>query len=383
VNVLPGTYSTPGGYTPNVHITHGGNLASPSGYVVYRCTTLNGCVLTNSWAGFEFDQTQPMPSYVVIDGFEMFASSKVTYGQGVKVYTGDSNATTSHHVWVLNNVVHGYGQSGVSMSEGEYHYVIHNTLYDNSQATCDAQGSGISYWVELPITGYTPTADDSRYAPFHNVIAWNVTYNNGLSNSFCPGSYHTDGNGIIMDTFGTYPNQTLVAFNVSYNNGGGGVHIFNSSHVTVANNSAYNNWLDPDNTGTWRANIDVFSSGSDNLVINNIGFAVLGGAPPFNAATAFLAAGSNSGTFGNNVASGDVSMNDGNTFSCSANHCNTNPSWVDVGSTSRGTQTTPPVGVNFALGAASPAIGFGQTPSYLPAQAVDVGACHHSLATCP
>ena len=69
--------------------------------------------------------------------------------------------------------------------------------------------------------------------------------------------YNSDGNGIIMDTFSSkggntveYVNQTLIAFNVVYNNGGGGIHIFKSQHVTVANNSCYNNYLDPNNRGS-------------------------------------------------------------------------------------------------------------------------------------
>ena len=60
-----------------------------------------------------------MPNYFVIDGFEMAASSETTYGQGVKVWDGDESgptaATSSHHVWVLNNVIHGYGQTGVQI----------------------------------------------------------------------------------------------------------------------------------------------------------------------------------------------------------------------------------------------------------------------------
>jgi parallel beta-helix repeat protein len=37
-----------------------------------------------------------------------------------------------------------------------------------------------------------------------------------------------------------YVNQTLIVFNVVYNNGGGGIHIFFSEDVTVANNSCAN-----------------------------------------------------------------------------------------------------------------------------------------------
>jgi hypothetical protein len=56
---------------------------------------------------------------------------------------------------------------------------------------------------------------------------------------------------------------------------------------------------------------------------------------------------------------------------------------VDVGTTFTGTETTPPSGANFALKPGSPAIGYGQLESYLPAQAVDVGACSSALSVCP
>jgi len=76
-------------------------------------------------------------------------------------------------------------------------------------------------------------------------------------------------------------------------------------------------------------------------------------------------------------------MSNGDTYSCTSNKCGASPDWVDVGTSSAGTETTQPVGVNFALSAGSPAIGYGQAQGYLPAQSVDVGACSHTFATCP
>ena len=71
---------------------------------------------------------------------------------------------------------------------------------------------------------------DLTYAPpFRNVVSFNVTNNNALTQcGTAANPYDTDGDGIIMDTFKntftgvTYPYQTLIAFNVSYNNGDGG-----------------------------------------------------------------------------------------------------------------------------------------------------------------
>jgi parallel beta-helix repeat protein len=61
----------------------------------------------------------------------------------------------------------------------------------------------------------------------------------------------------------------------------------------------------------------------------------------------------------------------------------TDPGWVNVGSTSQGTESSQPAGANFALAKGSAAIGRGLRASYLNAQSVDLGACPSSVAQCP
>ena len=80
---------------------------------------------------------------------------------------------------------------------------------------------------------------------------------------------------------------------------------------------------------------------------------------------------------------GEVKVNNGDTYSETANKESTAPLWVNVGTSSVGTELTPPVGANFALESGSPAIGYGLTKPYLPPQSVDAGACSSSLTTCP
>jgi serralysin len=344
----------------------------------------------------------------------------------VKVWDGNESGTTaknsSHHVWVINNIIHGYGQTGVQMNDGEFFYTIHNTIYDNAHATCDAQGSGISYVVLKAFGGYKPTADDkTNPSPligslvtgssfFHNAVEWNVVYDNALTQCGTASSAtDTDGNNIIMDTLNNsgstgvpYPDATLVAFNVVYNAGGGGVHVFNSEYVTVANNSCFNNYLDPYNNGSERACIDSTGSYGDTF-INNIAVAIPAshtncayttapyamwnnafiGSPPSSSATPDTFSNNISDILGGTSCQGEVLMNNGDAYSCTSNKCKTIPGWVNVGTTAAGTETAPPVGVNFALATSSPAIGYGQTQSYLPPQSVDVGACSHTFATCP
>lgn len=73
-----------------------------------------------------------------------------------------------------------------------------------------------------------------------------------------------------------------------------------------------------------------------------------------------------------------------------------NPTWVSVGGTNVGTMTNPGGAThasmiitspaNFALQGTSSAIGAGLLTApynFLPAQNIDIGACHHSLTVCP
>ena len=161
---------------------------------------------------------------------------------------------------MINNIIHGFGQSGIDLGSGEYFYVLHNVSYNNSGVTCDAQGSGIGIVVPKAFADYKQTPADFAFGPFHNVVAWNVSHDNQLTKcGTAANPYDTDGNGIIMDTFNgagrnnvIYPYQSLVAFNVTYRNGAKGIHVFRTNNVTVANNTAYDNNFDPFNRGTAR-----------------------------------------------------------------------------------------------------------------------------------
>jgi hypothetical protein len=432
VNVEPGTY--PSGSS----IAHGGSAATATGYVVYRCTQLDTCKITESDHGFQIippgaqGAGGPGPDFIVIDGFELAATSEVTFGQGIAVEDNESpeNSFGSHHIWVLNNLIHGYGQSGVQMNDGEYFYVIHNTVYNNSNATCDAQGSGISFVVLKAVSGYTPTAMDTAWG-FRNVIEFNESYNNILTQCGTAGNpYDTDGNGIILDTwdgsgttFGPYAGSGLVAFNVVYQNGGKGIQLLRNSAaaITIANNTAYDDNLDPYNNATARGEINIAGS-VNTTIINNIAYSLPATSPndprcqgvsysisPWNLPypcplqmNAAIQSGPYTGSGGTDISV----INSGNTFTHNVTYGGTPPyGWgllgnsiyVGGGSTdsmncSTGTnsnqcnvnpQLVTPASGNFALGAGSPATGYGLPASYLPAPAVDAGACFDTLASCP
>ena len=290
VNVAPGIYRQ------NVLIQHGGSAPTATGYVVYRCSsgppTIGGSSNCHVLApgGGHLWGFRNAGNFVVVDGFELdgnnalkpdgiadacIASDDETYGLGASSYQAGAS---SHHIWILNNIIHHCNLGGVSFNGKEWVYAIHNTVYHNSWQS-GYQGSGISYVVQQCIEAgapncytssiagtpqsdysYVPSGNDKAafdpvagvYTPFHDVVAWNVVYNNRINyNNPVPCRAHTDGNGIIMDTFLDrvslklrYPYQTLVMNNISFYNGGRGIHVFAASNVTVANNTVFNNNTD-------------------------------------------------------------------------------------------------------------------------------------------
>jgi parallel beta-helix repeat protein len=415
VNVAPGKYIA------GVHVNNGGNHAAADGYVVYRCQTIDGCQITavggNGAPAFTFN-TVGGPNYVVIDGFELVASTPVPYGVGILITNNVNGAPVgmpaSHHIWMINNIIHGYGEAGIGTNEADWIFVLHNSVYDNARATCDAQGSGIALVVAKATPNYTPTAADNAWTPFHQVIAWNVAHDNMLTGcGKASDPYNTDGNGIIMDTFDgsgvdrvLYPHPSLVANNIIYGNGGKGIAVFRTSYVTVASNTVYDNNLDPWNQGFPRGEIQN-AGGAGNTYVNNIVYALPAANPsdprcqgatyalqpapcPLMANAGFVggdAAGivDAGNTWVANISFGGTELNiwarnpdrtgnfmfNGDHFSCALNKCGENPHLAKAED------------ANFALASESSAIGYGQLRDYLSPNAIDAGACHHALARCP
>jgi parallel beta-helix repeat protein len=445
INIGPGTYAT-----FNAAIAHGGSRAAATGYVVYRCSTPafisgTGCIITDPGrvicagnnCGFNF------PSYLMFDGFNFVASNRtqvLSYAISCGQVPTPSYSAGCHHLWMINNVIDGHGQSGIDIGDTEFLYAIHNTVTQNSHQTCQGYfGSGITFVVKRAVNGYVKTADDTNAnnnpaltmmglmpnAPFNNLVTWNIVGNNhnGPDINGCAGG--TDGNGIISDiTESTscnstsepvnYPNQSLIAFNVVYNNGGVGIYLGSTAFTTVANNSVFNNNLDLSQNAWTRHNIGVQcgvasdgTGANTNLIINNIAVARpvdqascnspnwpqsvkpfnIGGSgsgndwnKPGSVKNISFAVGTSCNT--NNDPSGNGTYDNNPQWDCAANFCFTDPKWVNVGN-SAGTMVVPPTNLNFALQPGSPAIGAGISTSYLPAQAVDIGACSHTLTTCP
>jgi hypothetical protein len=177
-------------------------------------------------------------------------------------------------------------------------------------------------------------------------VANNTVFNNGLDPWGGPGIWDNIGGTTTVHNF--YYNNISVSCTTA-------VQATAPSH---AGNSTY--WLSP--------------NGGANPATNNISF--------------FVTNSANCKTTGHNSfvpSNGEWVFEGGQPNPTSTNKLSTNPLWVNVSFSSPGTQTTTPASTNFALTATSPAIGYGITSpgAWLPATSVDAGACYHTLTTCP
>jgi hypothetical protein len=203
INVAPGTYTWTHSFIPQ----NGGNLSAPTGYVTYRCETLDQCFIlfdgtfmgSNGQAVIGF-----VKPYFIFDGFDVDGGEQFMYG-GIATACFDAGLNdlggTGHHIWILNNNVHGCGIGCIGLSDSEYFFMIHNNASDCA-FTDQFEGSGIGL-VALkrlgdnlnPYPPYTPTAADLAFAPFTNMMSWNRVFNNGCT--VCLG---------ILNTFTTTAN---------------------------------------------------------------------------------------------------------------------------------------------------------------------------------
>jgi len=259
VNFAPGTYNPASWVVAG--FPKGGNAATSAGYLVVRCETLDGCVMNGQdGANLAISQSpNAAGKFVIVDGFELVGTNGASgnnFQQGVTTWDGGGSCSggvdcvfSTHHIMVLNSIIHGFSQSGIQMNDGEYFYVSHNRIYGNSRnpGCSSTYGSGISFAPYKQITAgtYTPTADDTNA---NSNAALNL-----IGAHSCSGS---DSNGIIFDStnnyynsWGAYTPRSLAAFNVIFNNGGNGIWSTSSLNITIANNSCYNNALQ----STWNS----------------------------------------------------------------------------------------------------------------------------------
>jgi hypothetical protein len=262
VNVAAGTYNT----TATIQLNRSGTNAAQNaqglltGYIAYIGAP-NHASIINWTANPGGVGINPTGNWIALDGFDLNGNSLLgtsIYGQGA-----------SHHIWVLNNLAHDSGGGGIGFGGGgDYFFAYHNEVYNTSWSAPNAQsGMGVYEPIgkdQTPLGFNTYPADTQ---PFHIQFVGNVMHENscnqaavGLAGGHDCGT-HTDGNGLILDDFGStqrsgsctngacdYQFGTLVMGNLAYHNGGRGLYAGGTRAPSPAfvfiNNTGYDNCHD-------------------------------------------------------------------------------------------------------------------------------------------
>jgi hypothetical protein len=445
LNLAAGVYLING----TLAVNHGGTSATPTGYVVWRCSALvlgfstgalqgegRGCVLRENARGTSNLISTQAP-YVIFDGIEADGNSGYAFNDcfdggpvGNSGDNTDNGTTTYHHLWLINDDVHGCGQSGIQWNGTEYLWIIHSIIHDNSwcsnrsYSTCTGSfgsyGSGLSIYdpVGFASGAYTPTGAIGSSVPaqddywcattpssvcFHYVVAYNVVYHNYNSQT---GQSNTDGEGVIFDDWqhgqnpcpstGTCPitGAGLAMGNLVFWNGGQGIQASNSANadqVWVVNNTAYNNNWDTHNNIPTTFRGGIYNDGGGNIhMLNNIGYAVVGNGGNCDTSSGSAQLGCNTGFVDQYAANASVIQNNlgypaGQNIGSPSSYPMTGADHNDDGVNPNLTLLNSTSAVNnLALQPGSPAIGFGQPFSlWQQTGAIDAGACVSSLTACP
>lgn len=370
VNVGPGTYSETNGVNANAL---SGSSDSATGYFVLRSITPQGATIQRPSTGDYFSAISFVDaSYVVIDGFSLVGTDAAPNidGSGISAVGSSASSCLSHHIRIFNNVVYGFGGSGIGTYHADYYDVEGNVVYNNAN-TSTYGVTGINHWHPVAYDSGTWNTVDSGSVQFHYIIRGNVAFNN--EEVSIGANVHADGNGIILDDFnGTqttdagiqpYLQQSLVENNLSFDNGGAGI-LDTGSYITIRNNTTFSNYLDAQNPYTAHGEI---SNGSfagtpggahNNFIVNNIAIAN----PNANATNYALADWANGSPNTNDVWANNLSFN-GTPGLASISLYNTGSVIAAANGNLLGVD---PLVVNyltgdFTLKAASPAIGSGTT----------------------
>jgi hypothetical protein len=414
VNMSPGTYTVTG--VNPLSFSYGGTGPAKNQYVVWRCTTMpfsfSGGVLQGEGTGCHIIQSgsqggsliAELTAYIMFDGIEFDGNAFAVESDCIQ--TVNTNAG-HHHIWIMNSDIHGCGQSGLQLNQTDWLFAIHNVWHDNS-ATNGADGSGQSFWEPYTLPGYTPTAGNPDYwhstvtgRTYNMVVAYNVAYHN--YNNF---SGATDGECFNMDTFQNepYSGNVLIMGNIAYGCGGEGIEVEYAAgmtgHIDIINNTTYSNAWDTNFNGTWGAGI--YAQDATNVTVwNNIIIEGTAGRSCTNSAPCTtLDQGSTAGADNwqtNMSYTGGQTLFDGNnTYPTTGTNHNIDGMNPLLASLKAITTVSGTGASNFALctaagvpasgcTGASPAIGAGQAFDLWQQSSgpVDVGACVHTLTSCP
>jgi hypothetical protein len=338
VCVAAGNYNV----SSTIYPSHSG---TSSNWITY--TAYNG-VPVITWTGGgstaviqSYGSTFPNgPGYIIVQGLSFNGNNQADQG-----YSCNGAA----HLKFLYNTFVNFGSAGIESVKCDYITADHNTVLHSGYN--QGWSSGIDF-------GLLDSFDS--YSGFHNFMT-----NNIVAGEFDGSSYHSDGNGFIIDDGGqgtTNNPATLVANNVAYANGGRGFACDDCSNAWFVNNTSYGDGLDTSQSGIeWTIN-----DGYSVHWVNNI-------AESWNNNRVYIAEGTTSNlSFTNNLYFGGSNSVSGATGFINANPNFINPTSVTSTALTAGTGGQYANAINpSSLGNAldlqsnSPAIGAGIDPTTL------------------
>jgi parallel beta-helix repeat protein len=287
VLVKNGTYSRSD--DPNndvVRISRSGTAQAPITLAAYPGHTPK--IVSTNWAAIKVQA-----SYIVVDGFTLEGSLNALSleearsvmndpgpkfsGSGIAVAPPYNNKLDRpHHVTIRNNEVYRFPGGGIYSVSADYLTIEGNLVYSNAYYS-PWNNSGISVyqnWNSDRSTGYKIIIRGNIVSDTRNQVPFLYSDPDPAKRVI------TDGNGIIIDdsrqtqNFGNdnpnvgdrYVGRTLVENNIVHNNGARGIHVFESDHVDIVNNTSIGNSFQPE---TPQGEISA-SEASDVRIHNNI-----------------------------------------------------------------------------------------------------------------
>lgn len=258
VFVMNGTYTATGAGSSVLAVASSG---TPAAWIVYRNYPGHAPTIQLSavnWNAIALNGQD----HIVIDGFTVIGHranitlayaqaeqnnllNPATSGNGIAMQSQWGNsANHCHHIIVRNCKVRDCCGGGIFSQDADHVSILNNEIFDCGWYSPYGT-SGIS--VHRNWNSDTGTGIKMR-------IEGNVCAGNSNLVPFFYAGEITDGNGIIVDysrnvltdPLTAYTGRTYVANNVCYDNGGRGIHVFQSDHATVVNNTCYRNCRSPE-----------------------------------------------------------------------------------------------------------------------------------------
>jgi serralysin len=210
-------------------------------------------------------------SYIVVRDFDMTAPPGADADEWSCAVTQNND-----HVVFSNNYVHDCAGYGIGSYASDYVTFTGNIVTGNSWDNFHNYYSSALSMLE--------NVNSDSNTGLKMYVADNVIFNNYLASvpAGCSGAdscLDSDGEGIIIDSSRrqdldqvAYTGATLIENNVVYANGSDGVEVFQSDHVTIRNNTLYEN-CGRASYAAWHPGEIYLSIAGDVSVYNNVLYA--------------------------------------------------------------------------------------------------------------